>query len=217
MDDSAQPASNRWWFLPVILIAAACGLAGLYYAGAYIYQLGLRASAQVSGITPSAAPSSTPLPVTPTITLAPTETATITPIFPPTITPTLIPWSACPGIVITVEDTPKGDFLNVLRCTDNFAYRIGPLTKGAYAVSPGDEYLAYASNDGILYAAKIGETSLRVIKNIKKDGEFTVYRKKVAPDFRLTFVGNAPAYVLKIYEQNYNQNMPVGMPAWLAQ
>jgi hypothetical protein len=137
--------------------------------------------------------------------------------FPPTATETKIPWTSCPGIVVIVRDTEQGDFLHVLRCEDNYEYDIGPLTKGAFAVSPDDQYIVYASINGLLYGSKIGDPVLYTIKNLKRDGPFTVFPKKIVPKFELKFVGDAPPYVLNVYESRYGQNFPVKMPGWLSE
>jgi hypothetical protein len=104
-----------------------------------------------------------------------------------------------------------------LRCEDSYEYEIGPLTKGAYAVSPDDKYLVYAGVNGLLYAAKIGDPILYTIVNLKKKGPFVAFPKKVTPDFQLHFVGDKPPFVLEVYEAQYLQNFPVTMPNWLSQ
>ncbi len=220
MDNSLQtPPENKnnllVWVLAGIFLLAL--LLGLFFAGSFIYSLGQRNAAQLAGVDLTPHPTETPTvyltpTVTPTITLTPTATDYV--VFP-TATATKIPWTSCPGIVITVSDTSKGDILHVLRCEDNFEYDLGPLAKGFYAVSPDDKYLVYCTADGMLYASKIGSTNLHLLMNVKREGEFVIFNKKAEPNFVLRFAGGPPAYVLNIYELNYNQNLSVTMPGWL--
>jgi hypothetical protein len=168
----------------------------------------------VAGLDPSASAT-----LQPTITL----TSTITPAFTPgptsTIylasspTPTKIPWTSCPGIVVTVTDTDKGDIVHILRCSDGLEYDIGPLTKGVYAVSPDDRYFVYCSLDGVVYAARIGDDTLTVIEKTYR--EFYTFGRDMAPIFELTFSDESP-YVLEVYEKRYGQSLLVRMPRWLS-
>jgi len=188
----------------------------LFFVGRFIYGLGQKAASELSGVD-----------LTPSITLHPTSqgTSTITQTstpnptstsffaFAPTATETKIPWTSCPGIVISVTDTLKGDFVHVLRCTDGLEYEIGPLTKGVYAVSPDDKYWVYCSLDGVLYAARIGSSTLSVIKKINKD--FYTFGRDMAPIFVLKFNAENPN-VLEIHEKRYVQKMLITMPGWLS-
>lgn len=222
MNDPFQPpveenTKSNW--LPWLAVGAVIVfvIVGFAFAARFIYALGQRNAAQVAGIdlTPQSTITPTvdvPPTITPTITLTPTATQYV--VFP-TATATKIPWTSCPGIVITVTDTKKGDIVHVQRCSDNFLYDIGPLARGFYAVSPDDKYLVYCTTDGILYAAKIGSPTLQLIMNVKREGEFTVFNKKVDPLFVMTFTETPQGLVLEIYEKNYNQNMPIVMPRWL--
>ena len=193
----------------------------LFFGGRFLLTFGQRAAENIAGVseTLTSMPSQTFTPVPLTFTITPTAGPSPTPTFfhtIPTATATLIPWTQCPGIVITVNDTEQGDILHVLRCEDGYEYDIGPLTKGAFAVSPDDRYLVYAGVNGILYVAKIGDASLYTIMNLRKEGPFITFGKKVPPIFQLSFNGTGP-YVLEIYESRYGQNFPVQMPNWLSQ
>jgi hypothetical protein len=205
-----KPRRFRLLILFVLLLGVGVVL---FLAGRFIYGLGQRSAARVAGIDPdiSATPSFTITPsptITPTFTPAPTATYE----FPPTATETQIPWTSCPGIVITVTDTKKGDLLHVKRCADGLEYDLGPLTKGVYAVSPDDKYLVYCDWNGILYAARIGTTTLTVIRRMNK--EFYTFGRNMAPIFELTFNPEKPS-VLQINEKRYGQDIPVGLPGWL--
>ncbi len=200
----------RW--LGTFLLIPILGFA-LFFAGRFIYNLGQTTASRISGvdITPLATVSEATPTVTPTFTPIP---PTATYYFPPTATATKIPWTSCPGIVITVSDTSKGDIVHVLRCLDGLEYDIGPLTKGAYAVSPDDKYLVYCSISGILYAARIGNATLTVMQKVNKD--FYTFGQDMDPIFVLKF--NAEnTRVLEIHEKRYGQKLPITMPGWLSQ
>lgn len=199
----------------MVLLLLALG-PGLYFAGRFIHSLGQRlaeglsaAERSVPAVDTAQPTSTTPVTATPTRTPTPTAASFI----PPTATATRIPWTSCPGIVISVTDTEKGDLLRVLRCEDGLEYEIGPLTKGVYAVSPDDKYLVYCSLDGVLYAARIGSTTLTVIEKTRR--QFYTFGRDMDPIFELTFSGEGP-FVLEIYEKRYGQNLPLRMPAWLS-
>jgi hypothetical protein len=200
--------------LTILFAVAIIGVI-LFFGGKFIYSLGQTASLEISGVDLTPHASASPVlqftsTITPTFTPAPTSTF----LFPPTPTSTKIPWTSCPGIVVTMEDTSDGDFLHVLRCEDGLEYKVGPLSKGVYAVSPNDQYLVYADINGILYAARIGSPALTIIR--KTQHEFFVFSKKVDPIFEFTFSGEPP-YVLELYEKRYEQNMPIDMPGWLSE
>src|SRR5688572_14955529 len=155
---------NSTSLLRTLMIFLGIAVVGciLFFGGRFIYDLGQTASSKISGV--DLTPHATASPVL-QFTSTASRTSTFTPVatstsfFPPTATQTKIPWTSCPGIVITVEDTPEGDFLQVLRCEDGLEYEIGPLTKGVYAVSPNDQYLVYCDLNGMVYAARIGSRS----------------------------------------------------------
>ena len=147
---------------------------------------------------PTAVRTSTPLPtLTPSSTFTPSPTA-------PTPTPTL-QWSACPGIVVTVTDTDAGDMLHVLRCEDGWKHDFGPLAKGVYAVGPNDKFLLYVSVSGFIYGARIGDPSMVTLFDLVNEHEFTVFNKKVKPDFKISFAGEVPNYKLVLVEKKYDQ------------
>jgi hypothetical protein len=205
-----------------LILCSLSVLAGiLFFGGRYLYSFGQRTAEDIAGVdeTLTNIPTQTQTLIPPTLTITPTIGSSPTPTFfytVPTRTATLIPWTQCPGIVVTVNDTEQGDILHVLRCEDGFEYDMGPLTKGAFAVSPDNKYLVYAGVNGILYAARIGDPALYTVMDLKKEGPFVTFGKKVPPIFKLTFNGAGP-YVLEVYESRYGQNFPVNMPNWLSQ
>jgi len=208
----------RWFLILLGLLILGCIL---FFGGKFLYGFGQRAAEEIAGVdeTLTSSPTQTLISIPLTATITPTNGPSPTPTFYftiPTATVTVIPWTQCPGIVVSTRDTEQGDFLHVLRCEDGYEYEIGPLTKGAYAASPDDKYLVYASINGLLYAAKIGDPVLYTVVNLKKEGPFVTFGKKVPPIFQLKFNGEGP-YVLEVYESRYGQNFPVNMPNWLSQ
>ncbi len=156
----------------------------------------------------------------PTLTLTPTPSATFT----PSLTPTLFfastatstqQWQACPGIVITVTDTKKGDILHILRCEDGFEYDLGPLAKGVFAVGPNNNFLVYVTIDGYIFAARIGDPYMHNLFDLKYEHIFTVFNKKVSPDFKISFVGEWPFINLVLLERNYDQKRVYNLPSWI--
>jgi len=174
------------------------------------------------------APASSEMPVIPTNTVMPVSspipTLTFTPqvTLMPSATPTLFmaatvtatqQWLSCPGIVVTVTDTDAGDVLHILRCEDGLEYDLGPLAKGVYAVGPNDKFLVYVSLSGFVYGARIGEPFVNVLFNLLTEREFSVLNKKVLPNFKISFVGEAPTYRLVLLERNYDQKRMYDLPA----
>lgn len=219
-----QDYSTIKWIVRLFLILFGLSIlgCGLFFAGKFLLTFGQRTAEDIAGVseTLTSIPTQTLTFVPLTSTITPTAGPSPTPTFfhtIPTATATLIPWTQCPGIVVSVNDTEQGDILHVLRCEDGFEYDIGPLTKGAFAVSPDNKYLVYAGVNGILYAAKIGDTGLYTIMNLRKEGPFVAFPKKVIPKFQLHFIGETPPFVLEVYEAQYLQNFPVNMPNWLSQ
>jgi hypothetical protein len=157
---------------------------------------------------------------TPTQTLMPSSTpmpsATTTLMFAPTATSTQ-QWLACPGIVITLTDTKKGDVLHILRCEDGFKYDLGPIAKGFYAVGPNDKFLVYVTLSGLVYAARIGDPLLDNLYDLGREHIFTVFNKRVTPDFEISFAGDAPIYRLVLVEKNYNQKRVYNLPPRITQ
>jgi hypothetical protein len=113
-----------------------------------------------------------------------------------------------------MTDTSAGNLVHILRCSDGYEYDIGPLTRGVYAISPDDRYFVYVDMNGIVYAARIGDATLTVIRKTRR--EFFTFGKDMDPIYQLSFAGEAP-YVLELYEARYGQNLPVRMPGWLAE
>jgi len=160
---------------------------------------------------PASLPTST---LTPTASVTPMPSPTTTLLFAPTVTPTQ-QWLACPGIVITVTDTKKGDKLHILRCEDGVEYDLGPLAKGVYAVGPNDKFLVYVTADGFIYASKIGESYLYNLFDLAHEHIYTVFNKKVDPDFKISFVGEWPFINLVLIERNYDQKRVYQLPSWI--
>jgi len=160
---------------------------------------------------PASLPTST---LTPTASVTPMPSPTTTLLFAPTVTPTQ-QWLACPGIVITVTDTKKGDKLHILRCEDGVEYDLGPLAKGVYAVGPNDKFLVYVTADGFIYASKIGESYLYNLFDLAHEHIYTVFNKKVAPDFKISFAGEWPFINLVLLERNYDQKRVYQLPSWI--
>jgi hypothetical protein len=164
-------------------------------------------------VMPVSSPTST-LTATPFPAIAPSATVTL--FYNPTITSTP-QWSACPGIVITLTDTKKGDMLHILRCEDGLEYNLGPLAKGVYAVGPNDKFLVYVTLDGFIYAARIGDLVLNTLFSLGREHEFTVFNKRVTPDFKISFAGEAPIYRLVLLEKNYDQKRVYALPLRITQ
>ena len=158
---------------------------------------------------PATTPTATPFP-------AIVPSATVTLFYNPTFTSTP-QWSACPGIVITLTDTDKGDMLHILRCEDGLEYDLGPLAKGVYAVGPNDKFLVYVTLNGFIYATRIGELYLNTLFNLGREHEFTVFNKRVTPDFRISFSGEGPIYRLVLLEKNYDQKRVYDLPIGITQ
>ena len=152
--------------------------------------------------------------LTPTASVTPMPSPTTTLLFAPTVTPTQ-QWLGCPGIVITVTDTKKGDKLHILRCEDGLEYDLGPLAKGVYAVGPNDKFLVYVTVDGFIYASKIGEPYLYNLFDLAHEHIYTVFNKKVAPDFKISFAGEWPFINLVLLERNYDQKRVYQLPSWI--
>lgn len=158
---------------------------------------------------PAATPTATPIPV-----IVPTLTLTL--FYNPTFT--LTPqWSVCPGIVISLTDTKKGDMLHFLRCEDGLEYDLGPLAKGVYAVGPNDKFFVYVTVDGFIYAARIGDLRLLNLYNLRNEHIFSVFNKRVTPDFQISFVGEGPIYRLVLLEKNYYQKRVYDLPLRITQ
>lgn len=184
----------------------------LVVSGACIFTLACTFSAALA----------TPVPVIETSTLVslPMPTKQATPIPPPTIQPTAtIPWvvigtftpTPIPSTVtVEVENTAKGDYLNISRSTDNLKYRLGPIASGVYVIGPNDNFLVYCTNDGHVYAAKFGAEYLTLIGDVRK---FTAVERNVPPNLQLVIFVNNGRYKVDIREGRYNQNEIIVIPA----
>ena len=197
--------------MPVALLIVGLGVV-LFIGGRMVYRFGQDTAARMAGVdtsnTNTPEPEARPVDiVTSTFTNIPSPTYQ----FIPTATATKIPWTSCPGIVIRMDDSDAGNTVHILRCADNFAYDIGPLVRGVYAVSPDDKYLVYCGINGIIYAARIGISTLTVIHDAHR--EFYTFGQDMEPKFHLSFDGS---YVLKVYESRYDQKLIVRMPGWLS-
>jgi hypothetical protein len=155
-------------------------------------------------------PTSTPTPM-PSATVTPSPTLTLF-VIVPTLTPTQ-QWLACPGIVVSVTDTKKGDMLHILRCEDGLEYDLGPLAKGVYAVGPNDKFLVYVTIDGIIYASGIGDSHLYNLYNLRDEHIFTALNKEVSPDFQISFAGESPLLKLILFERTYDQKRVYDLPS----
>jgi len=121
-------------------------------------------------------------------------------------------WLTCPGIVIKQTDTDKGDMLHILRCEDGLEYDLGPLAKGWYAVGPNEKFLVYVTIDGVVYASRIGDSYLNGLYNLAKEQIFTVFNKRVTPDFTISFSDGISSYRLILLEKNYDQKRVYDLP-----
>ncbi len=205
-----MPTDKRVILIPlavtIVMLLNACNLG--------VTQPGLPPVSETPTLPP---PSPTDTPTATLIpTVAPTFTVTLFHSSIPTITPTS-QWTSCPGIVISVTDTKKGDILHVLRCEDGLEYDLGPLAKGFYAVGPNDKFMVYVTIDGFIFAARIGSRSMYNLFNLAREHEFTVFNKRVAPDFQLSFAGEGPIYRLVIVERNYDQKRVYELPVSITQ
>jgi hypothetical protein len=137
----------------------------------------------------------TPLP-SPTLRPA---TATIPSVIIGTLTATPIPST----VTVQIENTPKGDYLNISRSTDNLKYRLGPIASGAYAIGPNDNFLIYCTNDGYVYAAKLGAQYLSPIGDVRK---FSAIERNVPPSLQLVIFMNNNRYKVDVRENYFSQN-----------
>ena len=116
------------------------------------------------------------------------------------------PGSPCVDVTITVKDTSKGDYLEV--CADGKEYEVGPLEKGAYAIGPNKKFFVYVTNSGTAYTARIGDTRLTLLGDVKK---FTIIKQGKIPSFDFKFFGDHP-YTVQIFELLYSQNEVFSIP-----
>ncbi|MCJ7433641.1 MAG: hypothetical protein MUO77_09155 [Anaerolineales bacterium] len=163
----------------------------------------------------------TPVPVIETSTLVPLPMPTmqVTPLPPPTIQPTatiplviintFTPTPIPSTVTVAVENTPKGDYLNISRSTDNLEYRLGPIASGAYAIGPNDNFLVYCTYGGDVYAAKFGAEYLTLIGSVRK---FSAIQRNVPPDLELVIFVNNGRYKVDIREGRFSQNEIIVIP-----
>jgi len=132
--------------------------------------------------------------------------ATATPILIPVETDTLTPKGPCTEVTITVRDTNKGDYLQI--CTNGKEYEVGPLEKGGYAVGPNQTFFVYVSNSGTVYAARIGDTRLTVLGDVK---DFLFVKRDKTPQFEFQFFGDQ-TYTVEVHETVFNQKKLLPIP-----
>lgn len=148
---------------------------------------------------------------TPTVTpLTFLATPTLTLFYQPTVTstPSL---TECP-LIITVKDTKAGDMLHILRCEDKLEYDLPPLAKGIYAVGPNLKFIVYVTNNGFVYASKIGNPYIALVANLVRERSFTAINKRVPPKFAISFFGEEPHYKLVLSEKKYGQKFTYFLP-----
>lgn len=110
------------------------------------------------------------------------------------------------GVVITARDTSKGDYLQI--CAGDEQYEIGPVAKGAFAVSPSGRFFVYCANNGIVYAALVGDLTLHVIGSVK---DFAAIQRGDVPQFAIEFDDGDPSKVT-IREVAYHQSQVISIP-----
>lgn len=133
--------------------------------------------------------------------------ATATPMEVANVTDTpSAPGSPCVDVSITVKDTSKGDYLEI--CSNGKIYEMGPLEKGAYALGPNKLFFVYVTNSGTVYTARIGDTRLTLLGDVKK---FTIIKQGKVPSFDFKFIGDHP-YTVQIFELLYSQNEVFPIP-----
>ena len=105
--------------------------------------------------------------------------------------------------------------LHILRCEGGLKYDLGPLAKGVYAVGPNDRFLVYVTVDGFVYASRIGDPFIYSLYNLAHEHRFSVFNKRVAPDFKISFAGEWPFINLVLLERNYEQKRVYELPSWI--
>ena len=139
----------------------------------------------------------------------PQPTKTLSPIAHPSATSK--PVSSCSGVTITSSDSSKGNYLHIVPCSGS-NYDLGPLANGTYVVDPNDKFLVYVSaGDGNVYLARIGDTSLFTLGNLKRDHDFSAFFRNETPSFRLVISGST----LTVYEDKFRQNATYSIPSWV--
>ncbi len=69
-------------------------------------------------------------------------------------------------------------YLNISGIVEQESYRLGPVAKGAYAISPNDRFLVYLSHSGQLYAIRLGQSTFTRVTNMAR--QFTAIKKNIA-------------------------------------
>jgi hypothetical protein len=132
--------------------------------------------------------------------------AAATPDLIPVETNTPTPKGPCTDLTIEVRDTSKGDYLQI--CSDGKEYEIGPLEKGGYAIGPNKMFFVYASNSGTVYAARVGDTRLTVLGDLK---DFLFVKRDRTPQFEFQFLGEHP-YTVEVHEMIFDQKKLLPVP-----
>jgi len=170
--------------------------------------IGLANSALLLSPTPAAQAEAV---ASPTIAVLPSEEPTFAPI-PEAALPTQ---AGISPLTITKETADKGDYLMILGGEDNLNYKLGPLAKGVYAIGPNNQFLAYVTNDGKVYAARIGESIFITIGQLK--GIFSAINRQVDPFYEISFDHNGSNYLLIIREERFGQKVILVIPRNISQ
>ena len=80
--------------------------------------------------------------------------------------------------------------------------------KGGYAVGPNKLFFVYASNSGTVYAARIGDTRLTVVGDVK---DFLFVKRDRTPQFEFQFFGDQ-TYTVEVHETVFNQKKLLPIP-----
>jgi hypothetical protein len=132
--------------------------------------------------------------------------ATGTPTLIPVETNTPTPEGPCTDLTLKIRDTNKGDYLQL--CSNGNEYEIGPLEKGGYAIGPNKMFFVYASNSGTVYAARVGDTRLTVLGDVK---DFLFVLRDRTPQFEFQFLGEHP-YTVEVHEMIFDQKKLLPVP-----
>ena len=190
----------------IILTLAACGPATPAISTIDLQNTAIAGAWTDIAMTQAALPTATATPILPTPTPTIQPTATIPLVIINTFTPTPIPST----VSVDIENTAKGDYLNISRSTDNLKYRLGPIASGAYVIGPNDNFLIYCTNDGYVYAAKFGAEYLTLIGDVSK---FSAMQRNVPPNLQLVIFMNTGRYQVDIREGRFSQNEIFVIPA----
>ena len=78
-------------------------------------------------------------------------------------------------------------------------------------LGPNDKFLVYASNSGIVYAARIGDRKLNKIGDVK---DFTIIVRGEAPEYEFEFYGDHP-YTVQVHELIFLQKQTIPIPRFI--